>query len=523
MATVEAPDAGALAGAATVESRSSTFARMARNVMALGASQAITMVASATLALILPRYLGDVNLGKLAFATAYTNIFAVATSLGAGLYVTKAVARNPSRALSYAANAIAMRVPAVIIAATVAVIIVNVTGYDPLTKEVTYILLVGMAIVAVYDILASALQGLQEMRLVARAQVAGVLLTAAAVTALLLSGYGVVAVALAYLAGMLIGLVVAAVALLWRTELHTKAKRGMLDATRRMSTNFGLWRTIFVGGLPFFVWQISLLIYGEVDRVMLSAMTHDAVVGWYAAAYRIVSFPTFIPVIAMTVAFPALASSSKDDRGTYNSITRRATQAVLVATIPFSTGLMLLAYRVPGVLGYPSEFDHSVVLMVILSIHIPVMAADMILGTALNAADKQKQWAIAGVAAACLNPALNFILIPITHSEYGNGAIGAASATVVTEVFMMFLALWLLPRGTLNLATGSVVIRALLAALAMAGAVWLLRDEFIAVPVLAGALVYVGLCAALRVVRPSDLRQLRQYVIERQRRAAAEG
>ncbi|MEX0801681.1 MAG: flippase [Dehalococcoidia bacterium] len=523
MATLEAPDAHAVAGAVTGESRSFTFARIMRNVVALGASQAITMAGSATLAIMLPRYLGDTNLGKFAFASAFTAILGVMTSLGAGLYVTKEVARDPSRALSYTANAIAMRVPFLIAAVAIGFVVVNMAGYDELTKDITYILLLGVGFIAVYEIVAAALQGLQEMRLVARAQVAGVVLTAAAVVALLLSGFGPLAVAMAYVAGMAMGLSVGTFALLRRTGLPITSGRRLAVGARRAFTNFGLWRTIFFGGLPFFVWQISLLIYGEVDRVMLSLMTEDAVVGWYAAAYRIASFPTFIPVIVMTVAFPALANSSRGDRGTYNSIVRRALQVVLIATIPFSTGLMLLAHRVPDVLGYPSEFGHSVPLMVILSLHIPIMAADMILGTALNAADKQKQWAIMGVTAACLNPALNFLLIPITDSAYGNGAIGSAAATVTTEVYMMVMALWLLPRATLNGATLTIVLRALVAALAMAAVVWLLREEFIIVPVIAGAAVYGAACLALRVVQLSDLRQLREYVIERQRRAGLQG
>lgn len=517
MATLDASEARAVRAAAAGETRAFTFGRILRNIMAVGASQIVSMLASATLTLLLPRYLGDVNLGKLAFASAYTNIFAVFTSLGAGLYVTKEVARDSSRTLSYTANAAAMRGPAVLLVALVGVLIVNVAGYDTATKQVVYILFVGVGLTALYDIVAAALQGLQEMKLVARAQVAGTVLTAAAVAALLVTGHGITAVALTYVAGTSVGLLVATVALIRHTGVHVRASRSIVAAGRRISTNLPVWRAIFFGGLPFFVWQISLLIYGEMDRVMLSAMTHDAVVGWYEAAYRIAAFPTFMPVIAMTVVFPALANSFQGDRGTFVSITRRAVQGVMVATIPISTGIMLLAFRVPGVLGYPAEFERSIPLMMILAVHIPVMSADMILGTALNAADRQKQWAMAGVAAALLNPALNGALIPLTHSAYGNGAIGAASATVVTEVFMMFAALWLLPRGVLSWSTLSPVARALLAALAMAGPVWLLRDAFILIPVAVGAILYLAGCLLLRVVGPDDAKRLLSYLAERNR------
>jgi O-antigen/teichoic acid export membrane protein len=517
MATIDASDARAVAVSAAGESHAFTFGRMIRNVLALGASQIVTTAASATLALMLPRYLGDANLGKLAFASAYTGIFAVFASLGAGLYVTKEVARDSSRTLSYTANAAAMRVPAMIVLALLGVLIVNVAGYDTDTKRTVYVLFLAVGIAAVYDIMISALQGLQEMKFVARAQVAGTVMTAAAVVALLVTGHGIVWVALAYAAGAFLGLLVATVALLRHTGTHMKVGRGAVSAGRRIATNLTVWRAIFIGGLPFFVWQVSLLIFAQIDRVMLSAMTGDAVVGWYEAAYRIVGFPTFVPVIAMTVAFPALANSFRGDRGTFNSITQRAVQGVLIATIPISTGIMVLAFRAPGVLGYPSEFERSIPLMIILAVHIPIMSADMILGTALNAADRQRQWAMAGVAAACLNPSLNAVAIPLTDSAYGNGAIGAASATVATEVFMMVAALWLLPRGVVGWSTLSPVIRALAAAGVMAGTVWLLRDEFIVVPVAVGAAVYMAGCLAMGVIKPSDARLALSYLAERQR------
>ena len=43
--------------------------------------------------------------------------------------------------------------------------------------------------------------------------------------------------------------------------------------------------TVLLGGLPFFVWQAALLIYGQIDTVLLSLLSTEAVIGWYAAAY----------------------------------------------------------------------------------------------------------------------------------------------------------------------------------------------------------------------------------------------
>ena len=66
---------------------------------------------------------------------------------------------------------------------------------------------------------------------------------------------------------------------------------------------------------------------------------------------------------------------------------------------------------------------------------------------------------------------MNAFFIPMAHSAYGNGAIGAATATVLTEVFMMVAGLRLLPPGIFDCTTLSTAPRVVAAALLMAGPV----------------------------------------------------
>src|SRR5207302_7501842 len=116
-------------------------------------------------------------------------------------------------------------------------------------------------------------------------------------------------------------------------------------------------------------------------------------------------------------------------------------------SIPVAMGILVLPDRIINFLGYPAEFLASIPLMMILALHVPLTGADMILGTALNALDKQRQWSMTAVAAAVLNPTINVAMIPFTQTMFGNGAIGAAIVTVATELFMMSVGLYLL-RGS---------------------------------------------------------------------------
>ncbi len=497
------PDPPAHAGSPSA----GTFGLILQNILTMGSSKIFTMASSVVLALVLPRFLGDVNLGKFAFAVAYTGFFGLATNLGIGTYLTKEVARNPSRMAAYAQNAIIVRLPMAALAAVLGITLINLLGYDELTRRTVYVLFLNMTLMTIYDIVLASFQGLQEMRPLAVSQVVLKIVNSALVTGLLITGHGPIEVAIASGLSVGIGLAVALLVYPGRVKLH-------------VSIEPSLWRALVLGGLPFFVWKASNVVYARVDILMLSAFAHDAVIGWYSTAYRIISIYGFIPVIIMTVVFPALSVAATKDLREFNTIARRAMQAVLIGTVPIAVGTILLSDKLMGLL-YPPEFSRSVPILVILALNIPLVGADMIIGTALIARDKQRQWAMVGISAAFFNPAMNVVLIPLTQSAYGNGAIGAATATLLTAMYLMAMGLRLLPRGVFDSTTLSTALRTVGAALLMAGPVWITRDMPIVVPVAVGVVVYSGSCLLLRAVVVRDLRRAWSYFVHRQQARAS--
>jgi O-antigen/teichoic acid export membrane protein len=398
-------------------------------------------------------------------------------------------------------NALVMRLPLTLIAAGVAVAIVTTTRHDPVTRAVVYLLSVGILVDAARGVVQGTLQGLQRMTTLAAFPAITTSVYAVLAAVALFGGVGVVAVAGAYVVGQAAGLALSAVAL-----------RRALPAAPRPSLRVG--RFLLFGGLPFFVWQAALIVYGQVDSVLLSFLTNDAVVGWYVAAYKIVTVPIFVPTILMTIVFPALsAASALPDR--FNPIARKALQVSLLVTLPMALGIMLLPDRIIQLLGYPATFHHSILPIILLAPSFPLVAIDMIIGTSLNARDKQRQWALTAVSAAVLNPVVNLVVIPYTQARFGNGAIGASAVTTLTEVFMMSVGLWLLPRDVLDRPTVTRCLRCLVAGLAMAAVVLPLRGAFLAVPVAVGALVYTGASLALGTLRISDLRATVEHLLAR--------
>jgi len=484
-------------------------AHFVRSAVKFGLAQPVTWASSTALAVLLPHYLGDANLGKFGFAVGLTLLAGLLANLGISALLTKEVARAPDRAGQLLVNALVMRLPLSLVAAALAVGMVSFRPRDAVTRTAVLILTAGIFVDGTRAVVQGTLQGLHRMTsLAAFPPVAGALYAVLA-GASLARGGGVIVVAAAYVIGQAGGLTINLVAL-WRALPHLPRP------------SWRVCRLLFLGGLPFFVWQAALVVYGQVDAVLLSYLTNDAVVGWYVAAYRVVTVPIFVPTVLMTVVFPALSAAAHDP-GRFNPIIRRAVQVALLTTLPMALGIMLLPDRIIQVLHWSAPFQHSVLPIVLLAPSFPLVAVDMMIGTALNARDRQRQWALTAVAAALLNPALNLVLIPYTQHRFGNGAIGAAAVTTLTELFMMSVGLCLLPPGVLGRATATWALRCAGAALAMAAVVVPLRGAFVAVPVVAGAAAYAAASLALGTVSLSDVRSVLRHLAGRAAAPEREG
>jgi O-antigen/teichoic acid export membrane protein len=478
----------------------STGARLVRNVLALGTGQAFTLVFSSVLTVLLPRYLGDERLGRIATAGSLTGFCGLIASLGISTYLAKEVARHGPRGHLSVLNALITRAPLTAAACLLAVVAAALLGYDPLTRRLVAIYCLGMVFGSVAGVLVGTLQGLQEMRWVALGDVVGKGLLLAGVSAVIWGDHGLLALALVWQLASLGSIAVYLVPL---------SRRGALAGT---PDRHG-WRRLVTGSMPFFIWQAALMVYGQIDVVLLSIFTHAAVVGWYSAAYRIIGIPTFIPVIITNAAYPALSQSAGRSGTAFRTLARRSLHVVLLLTIPVAVGIMVIAGPLLAFFGYPEEFRNSIPLVMILALTVPLVAADMVLAVTINALDRQRAWALSGVAAAVLNPAVNLAAIPFFERHLHNGAIGAAIVTVLTEVFMMVMGLRLLRGAVFDRSSVRFALKCVAAALVMAAVVWLARGMFLPLTVALGAGVYFAASFALGTLSVHDVRLLRTYVL----------
>jgi O-antigen/teichoic acid export membrane protein len=269
-------------------------------------------------------------------------------------------------------------------------------------------------------------------------------------------------------------------------------------------------RELIRGGFPFLTWAVTLCMFGNVDRILLGFFVPASEIGSYSAALRIVGATIFLPSVIVAPLYPVL-SRSTDNPELMRRTMHQALRLSLLLTVPISAGIAALAPAIPSVLGWSSDFDNAIPLIVILALHIPIVSVDMMLATVIMAVGRESTWGRLGLAAALLNIGLNLAAIPLTEHFTGNGAIGAAAITVQTELFMFFAALYLVPKHLIDPRIWWYGTRVLLAGVATALAATLALALGVPQAMAAGAVAYGAVVLVLRTVDSDDM----QYVTRR--------
>ena len=474
-----------------------------RNLGWLLLSQAATWGMSVLLLLVAPRKLGGDAFGQISFAMVYVSFFELVALFGTATYIMKHIARDTESLGRYVFNTLVMKllVTSFLIAAAIGLAVV--LGYERQTVLLIGAYCIGMLLNAMNSALAGGLQGVQRMGRPALWDVVRSYVGGALGLAVLLNDGSLLTYALAFNLACAIPLLA--------NYLHL---RPLLRLNRRL--DFALWKQILVGGFPFFIWSALLVFYGTIDIPLLEAFTNNETVGWYALAYRWVSMPAFFAATVATAFFPAMSAQSTRISEEFANTANRALRIVLFVATPAGVGIAVIANSFISVL-YGPEFQNAVPLMQILALHIPIVGMDIILGSVAVAADRQRQWVYVGVAAAIFNPLLNLAAIPLTVHLFGNGAIGAATITVLTELILMFGAIRLRPSGVLDRPTTRILLRIVAASALIAPVVLALGAAPLPIRILAGAVTYAIASFALGTISIDEIRRSSGGLLGRRR------
>jgi O-antigen/teichoic acid export membrane protein len=462
-----------------------------KNASVMMVGQMISWVLAMLTTIFLPRYLGPEVLGQFALVNSIWAIATMFAGFGTDTLLTKEIARNPGRTPQLVAIAISVRLLFFVVSTIAIAAYVFLAGYAQTLIYLFILVGLGQLMAHLAFVAGSALNGLERMSEGSIANIVGKIVYTGLVLAAIVGGLGIYAVSAV---GVISG--VASTGLLFY----------YLSRHQRLWSSFTLGDSIEIlkSGAPFLLGSLVLMVYQQVDIIVMSNIVDYETVGWYNSARNIMGTLVFIPTIFIGAVFPALSRSHAEGSSLLPKITSKTIDMMLLCGVPIGLGLMTIASPL-ALLLFGEQFAPSGPAMAVMGVALIPVYLTIIMGYFLVATDRMASWLVVMVVGIIATVILDIILIPWGARTFNNGAIGGGLSYIITESAMVIAGVFLLPKGTLGWHNLWYAARVFGAGLVMVAVTWWFRNLFIGIPIAIGGAVYVGLIAAMRVVPPEDL------------------
>lgn len=395
--------------------RSSHVSRSVRNAWFNGWSQVVGLGSSVGTSFLLARLAGAEALGLYSFSGGLSAVLIVVTSFAINTILTRDIAREPAAAARQVASALtfclAVSLPLGVGTAAV------VGGWLGLASDGYRVLVLFSALQGLRNgrgIFYAAYQGLSRFGTILAIESACLIATLSVGGAALWAGTGVQGFVLACL---LVELGVLAVA-----GVHFSVRVGPV----RFSADTAHWWALSLGGMPVALTALANTVNLRADVVMLGFLRSHREVGIYSAAFTgYLALGMFLNSFAVGF-YPTLSALHWKREPEFGRLLRVAGALVLLAGLGLGALSALLARPALGMV-FGSGFLEGQRALVILSLAVPFVGLQRLLGTALTAVGWPSYGLYAAGLGAICHVAANLALI----SDWGID--GAAAATVAGE------------------------------------------------------------------------------------------
>jgi O-antigen/teichoic acid export membrane protein len=200
----------------------------------------------------------------------------------------------------------------------------------------------------------------------------------------------------------------------------------------KLDFDFGFWKHILSQAFPMALSIIAIQIYLNFDTVMLGFMKSDGDVGWYNAAYKVISVLLLGGCIYYNAIFPVISNLYKKSVEKLKHLMQFTLSLMILIIAPMLVLGTIFAAQIIGLI-FGDGYQESVVVFQILLWSVAAILLNGLFGRCLLGCDRQKYHLVCVSAGTLVNLILNFLLIPPL------GIKGAAIATVAAEIMVFFM------------------------------------------------------------------------------------
>jgi O-antigen/teichoic acid export membrane protein len=465
--------------------------RLGRNVAAMAGGQLVTWSMSLVWTLVVPRVLGPGGMGIVVAAWSATGVLGLLLGLGTRNYLVREMVVREDDGPQLLGTALVLRLALAPLFVGGALVYAQVTGIHGDVAVVLYLAVAATIFTQVAEPMQAAFQAIERMEYLAYSEIINKSAQGLVGVAVALAGLGAIGISGTWAA--MTGLVVV-LDLLWLR------RRMRID----VRTSLALLRDMVRQSMAYWAFGLFFTIYLWIDALMLSLMTRPEVVGWYGVPMKLFQTFMFLPVVIGTAWLPRLVRTFVDEGPeALRRAARRPLELVVVLGLPISAAIVVGAKPFVDTV-YGPGYAESVAVLKILALCLLPMYVGIVLSQVLVAEKRQLAYTWVMAIATVINPLLNLKLIPFAEDRYHNGAIGAATSLLLTEVVLVVVGFALVGRTVVD---ARIVRRSALTAFASV-AMWVASVATgplgtVASLVIAGV-TFVTLVVALRLVTPEE-------------------
>lgn len=388
-----------------------------KNFFSLSFSEVISNGLKFVSVIYLARILGAEGFGRINFATAILAYFMLLVNLGLDTYGIREIARDKERMKKYINNILTIKLLSSVFAFLLVVVFVHFLPKPPEIKKL--ILFFGFSLFTFSFTIDWVFMGIQRMEYIALAHITQNLLYVALIVSLVKMPDQILSIPFVQIGSALVAV------LILMTVFIRKYGSFKLDF------DFGFWKHILSQAFPMALSIISIQVYLNFDTILLGFMKSEGEVGWYSAAYKVISVLLLGGCIYYNTIFPVMSDLYKKSLEKLKHLMQFTLSLMILTIVPMLVLGTIFASQIIGLI-FGDGYQESVVAFQILLWSVAAVLLNGLFGRCLLGCDRQKYHLLCVSAGTLVNLILNFLLIPPL------GIKGAAIATVVAETTVLF-------------------------------------------------------------------------------------
>ncbi len=395
--------------------------RVFKNYSFLASSYAASRLLTFLSLVYIARRVGVQSFGQVSFAYAIFMYSTLLTHLGLTTFGTREVARDPGRIQHQVSRILSLRMALTLLSFLALLVFTYLVRLDPQLKVL--IVLFGLSLFPTAALMDWPFKGVERMNVVGIIEIVRAVPYLALVVFWVKTPVHVLRVPVFFLFSTVLAAALG-LALFLRDY-------GSLQP----QVEFDFWKRAMRESLPLGFGFLLLQIYYLTDTVVLGFLRGDAFVGWYSAAYRIVSFILVAGGLFFESTFPVISRYYQDARERLPRLLNSSFQMTALLVIPMAAGGTFLARPMLTSL-YGTQYGAAAVAFQFLIWAVAIELMGMNWGYALMACDQAKEYMKAVGLGAVLSVVLNLVLIP-KFGLMGAGLTRLACSAIISLYFWL--------------------------------------------------------------------------------------